>query len=119
MRMTIKFRDDSVRRQPAAVVPVLEAVLVAILGVFAADPAGAQPMVELPPAAAADPAPPQAPRTRLRRESAIENALESTPIEGSAYGGYGELTLNIPGKYLPDPADHAIVDLRRFVLFFG
>jgi hypothetical protein len=114
MRMTIKFRDCPACRQ------LVGAVAVAIVGLFAGPPAGAQPMVDLPPASNVEPAvAPPAPRTRLRRESAIENALEGTPVEGSAYGGYGELTLNIPGKYLLDPADHAIVDLRRFVLFFG
>jgi len=40
-------------------------------------------------------------------------------MEGSAFGGYGELTLNIPGRSLLEPTDHSVVDLRRFVLFFG
>jgi hypothetical protein len=113
MRMTIKFRDGLVPQAGLAIV-------LSALGAVAAPPAHAQPTVELPPAAPAEPAAPETPRTRLRRESAIENALGDTlPMEGSAYGGYGELTLNIPGKYLPEPADHAVVDLRRFVLFFG
>jgi hypothetical protein len=96
------------------------AILLSALSAVAARPAGAQPTVELPPATAEPAPPPEAPPTRLRRESAIENALgETPPVEGSAFGGYGELTLNIPARYLPDPADHAVVDLRRFVLFFG
>jgi len=116
MRMTIKFRDGSASSSAAVVVV---GVGVAVLNLFAVTPAAAQPMVDLPPPAPAEPAVPQAPRPHLRRESAIENALETTQVEGSAFGGYGELTLNIPGKYLLEPADHAIVDLRRFVLFFG
>ena len=112
MRMTINFRTGPGPSLGLALVP---AVMVAL----ATLPALAEPTMDLPPASA-EPSSPDAPRTRLRRESAIENALGTTlPMEGSAYGGYGELTLNIPGKYLPDPSDHAVVDLRRFVLFFG
>ncbi len=50
----------------------------------------------------------------LPRESAIETPLSGTSaIVGSAFGGYGEITLNVPaGK-------EAVVDFRRFVLFFG
>jgi hypothetical protein len=54
------------------------------------------------------------PRTELPRETAIENPLgPSSAIVGSAFGGYGELTLNVPSNA------PGVVDLRRFVLFFG
>src|SRR6266700_3500441 len=100
----------------------------------------AQPVVELPPGALSTPNPPpliatppaagpsaaaadttpDTPHTRLVRETPVENALDhSSPMEGSAFGGYGEVTLNIPGRSLVVPTDHAVVDLRRFVLFFG
>jgi hypothetical protein len=50
----------------------------------------------------------------LPRETPVENPLGRVPgIQGSAFGGYGELTLN---KLEGTPA---IVDLRRFVLYFG
>jgi hypothetical protein len=56
----------------------------------------------------------KAPETELPRESAIENALGQAPsISASAFGGYGELTLNVPSNA------PGVVDLRRFVLFFG
>jgi hypothetical protein len=56
----------------------------------------------------------KAPELELPRESAIENALGRTPaISGSAFGGYGELTLNDPSNA------PGVVDMRRFVLFFG
>lgn len=111
--MTINFRTRAGARRGLTLLPAL------VVLALATPPALAEPTVELPPTAT-EPAAPAAPRTRLRRESAIENALETTPpVEGSAYGGYGELTLNVPGKYLLDPSDHAVVDLRRFVLFFG
>jgi hypothetical protein len=88
-------------------------------------PAVAQSTPAPPPAvppAAADAAPPATPGpgdrpgpiTALPRESAIENPLGRAPaIAGSAFGGYGELTLNAPSN-----AD-AVIDFRRFVLFFG
>jgi hypothetical protein len=54
------------------------------------------------------------PETELPRESAIENPLGRAPtISGSAFGGYGELTLNVPSNA------PGVVDLRRLVLFFG
>ena len=54
------------------------------------------------------------PETELPRESAIENPLGRAPsISASAFGGYGELTLNVPSNA------PGVVDLRRFVLFFG
>jgi hypothetical protein len=50
----------------------------------------------------------------LPRESAIENPLgHGHTLFGSAIGGYGELTLNVPSNA------PAVVDLRRLVLFFG
>lgn len=56
----------------------------------------------------------QAPETELPRETPIENPLErSRAISGSGFGGYGELTLNAPSN------GPAIVDMRRFVLYFG
>ena len=52
--------------------------------------------------------------TELPRESAVENPLGRAPaISGSAFGGYGELTLNVPSN------GPGVVDLRRLVLFFG
>jgi hypothetical protein len=76
--------------------------------------AWAQPVVDLPPGL------PEAPVTELPRETPVENALGGAGrLQGSAFGGYGELTLNIPGKYILDPSQDAVVDLRRFVLFFG
>jgi hypothetical protein len=56
----------------------------------------------------------KAPETELPRESAIENPLGRAPtISGSAFGGYGELTLNLPSNA------PGVVDMRRLVLFFG
>ena len=56
----------------------------------------------------------KAPETELPRESAIENPLGRAPtMSGSAFGGYGELTLNVPSNA------PGVVDLRRLVLFFG
>ena len=60
------------------------------------------------------------PVTALPRETAVENALgRGGVLQGSAFGGYGELTLNVPGKYVLDSPPEATIDLRRFVLFFG
>ena len=62
----------------------------------------------------------QGPATALPRETAVENALgRGGVLQGSAFGGYGELTLNVPGKYVLDSPPEATIDLRRFVLFFG
>jgi len=78
--------------------------LILLLGVLAAARASAQGQGE----------PPRAETSELPRETAIENPLGRAPaITGSAFGGYGELTLNIPGNA------PGVVDLRRFVLFFG
>jgi hypothetical protein len=87
-------------------------LMLAGLGVLAAATAArAQPVVDLPP---------DGPATALPRETPVETALDRGSIlRGSAFGGYGELTLNAPGKYTLDPADNAVIDLRRFVLFFG
>ena len=60
------------------------------------------------------PAPADAPATDLPRETAIENPLgRGGSIASSAFGGYGEITLNAPSN--ADP----VIDFRRFVLFFG
>ena len=53
------------------------------------------------------------PQTELPRESPVENALGRSAASGSAFGGYGELTLNVPSNA------PSVVDLRRVVLFFG
>jgi len=54
------------------------------------------------------------PETALPRESAIETSLGRTgATAGNAFGGYGELTLSSPSN------GPAVVDMRRFVLFFG
>jgi hypothetical protein len=59
-------------------------------------------------------APADQPQTALPRESAIENPLGRAPaIVGSAFGGYGELTLNVPSE------GTAVVDMRRLVFYFG
>jgi hypothetical protein len=64
--------------------------------------------------APADAAQPDQPQTALPRESAIENPLgRAGAISGSAFGGYGELTLNAPAN------GPSVVDMRRLVLFFG
>lgn len=93
------------------------------LGLVAAAPLAAAQPAPNPPAAPADgpssapadaPPPAAVPLTGLPRESAIENALGRTQtITGSAFGGYGELTYNNASN-----AD-AVIDMRRFVLFFG
>lgn len=78
-------------------------------------PVTSAPADAAPPQAAPKAAPPdqQAPGTSLPRETAIENALGSQGFGGSAIGGYGELTLNAPTN------GPGVIDLRRFVLFFG
>ena len=54
------------------------------------------------------------PQTTLPRESEIEVPLGAPrPSSGSAFGGYGELTLFVPA------GAPSVVDLRRLVLFFG
>jgi len=69
------------------------------------------PPVTSAPADAPQPAEPQ---TALPRETAIENPLgRAGAISGSAFGGYGELTLNAPSN------GPSVVDMRRLVLFFG
>jgi hypothetical protein len=69
--------------------------------------AGPGPIMELPPER-------DMPSTALPRETPIENPLGGAPaINGTAVGGYGELTLNAPSNA------PAVVDLRRFVLFVG
>ncbi len=71
------------------------------------------------PAAASAPSAPirpstEPPLTELPRETPVETPLGAAPaLTGSAFGGYGELTLNAPTN------GPAVVDLRRFVLFFG
>jgi hypothetical protein len=66
---------------------------------------GPGPVVELPPER-------DMPVTALPRETGVENAL-GPGLTGTAVGGYGELTLNAPANA------PAVVDLRRFVLYFG
>jgi hypothetical protein len=53
------------------------------------------------------------PPLSLPRETEVETAMTRAPISGSAFGGYGELTLNAPGN------GTAVIDMRRLVLFFG
>lgn len=75
----------------------------------------AQPMSPASaPADAPEPQPPTPtkPLTDLPRESQVESALTHA-ITGSAFGGYGEITLNAPSN------GEAVIDFRRFVLFFG
>ena len=109
--MNISFTIPGGARRAAALVGGCVLVLTAL---GAAGAAHAQPMIELP----ADSG--QRPVTALPRETAVENALGRGGIlQGSAFGGYGELTLNAPGKYVLDSPPEATIDLRRFVLFFG
>jgi len=99
--------------RPHAFASVLAGVLAAAS--WLPSTAHAQPAIELPPPPpAADAA--AAPETGLPRETPIENPLGRAPvIQGSAFGGYGELTLNAV-QHAPDGP---VVDLRRFVLYFG
>jgi len=111
----------------SAATPPAESAVPVAPGVPPVPPA---PPVAQPPAPPAplvpSPAPPRAPTielptepgmqpaTGLPRETPIENPLGRAPaIEGSAFGGYGEMTLN---KLEGTPA---VVDLRRVVLYFG
>jgi hypothetical protein len=76
--------------------------------------AWAQPKIDLPP----EPSPEPRPQARtaalsLPRESQIEVPLEQPAMNGTAVGGYGELTLNAPTN------GPNVVDLRRLVLYFG
>ena len=97
------------RRGPQWMFPLL---LASAAG-FAQEPT--QPAQEPPVASApADAAPPDEPQTTLPRETAVENPLgRAGSISGSAFGGYGELTFNAPAN------GPSVVDMRRFVLFFG
>lgn len=104
-----------------------EKLLPLMLGLaFLARPAAAEEPRPAPPVSAApadvEPSRPgartpaldkQAPATSLPRETAVETALDSHGSGGSAIGGYGELTLNAPTN------GPGVIDLRRFVLFFG
>jgi hypothetical protein len=80
---------------------------------FAQEPAPPAPQPPVT-SAPADAAQPDQPQTALPRETAIENPLgRAGAISGSAFGGYGELTLNAPAH------GPSVVDMRRLVLFFG
>jgi hypothetical protein len=80
---------------------------------FAQEPAPPAPQPPVT-SAPADAAQPDQPQTALPRETAIENPLgRAGAISGSAFGGYGELTLNAPAN------GPSVVDMRRLVLFFG
>jgi hypothetical protein len=95
-----------------------------LIGIAAAAVAGAEtpaanPPASTPPAAAA-PAQPQpkgaTSTTELPRETAVENAIGTagrSSTSSNAFGGYGELTFNAPSN------GPSVIDLRRFVLFFG
>lgn len=83
---------------------------------FAAPRSPTMPASVTPSPATSPPAsaPADAPETDLPRESAIENPLGRTrPIAGSAFGGYGELTLDAPSNGGP------VIDMRRLVIYFG
>ena len=84
----------------------------AALGAAVARGAAAQepPAEQTPPAASKDPL---APETPLPRETPVEIAIARPRISGSAFGGYGELTLNVPS------GSPGVLDLRRAVLYFG
>jgi hypothetical protein len=95
--------SDALHRAFAAASALALLVLIAVLiagpaeaGTLTASTATAGPQLELP------------------RETPIETPLGNGPVlKGSAFGGYGELTLNARS----DSA--AVVDLRRVVFFFG
>ena len=53
------------------------------------------------------------PATALPRETPVENAVGRTSVSGSAFGGYGELTLNVTSN------GSSVIDLRRVVFYFG
>jgi hypothetical protein len=77
----------------------------------AQEPSAQQPSATPAPAAATQSAEPQA---ALPRESPVENAIGRTDAtSGNTFGGYGELTYNDPSN------GPGVVDLRRFVLYFG
>ena len=77
----------------------------------ATDAPSAGPKIDLPPEVKSQETKPHAQST-LPRESDIAQALAPAPA-GTTIGGYGELTLNAP------QGGPSVVDLRRFVLFFG
>ena len=88
-------------------------VLLAAAAARAQEPA---PPAQQPPVTSAPADTPQSdqPQTPLPRESAIENPLgRAGAVSGSAFGGYGELTYNDASN------GPGVVDLRRFVLYFG
>ena len=87
LRMNISFIKPGGARRAAALAGGCILVLT-VLG--AARPAHAQPTIELPADAA------QGPVTALPRETAVENPLGVARPQGTAVGGYGELTLNAP-----------------------
>jgi len=84
-----------------------------------------------PPAQATRPAAPELPETELPREDIVEAALGQRSGSKTAFGGYGELTLNslgapaqfnlqdrgASGQLSANP--RSVVDLRRVVFFFG
>jgi hypothetical protein len=53
------------------------------------------------------------PKIDLPRESQIEVPLDQPALNGTAVGGYGELTVNDPSN------GPAVVDMRRLVLYIG
>ena len=74
-------------------------------GARAAEPAKGEPSA---------PAQPETPVTELPRETAVETSLGRAGVgAGNSFGGYGELTYSAPSN------GQAVVDLRRFVLYFG
>jgi hypothetical protein len=85
------------------------ALLCLLAAAAAAAPAlaHAQPQIELPPE-------PPAPATALPRETGIEVPLAQAPaMQGTAIGGYGEITYNNLQGVPP------VVDVRRLVLYVG
>jgi hypothetical protein len=77
-----------------------------------AAPAAAQPQITLPPDEPKQ-AIPRPAVFQLPRETQIEVPLDQPAMQGTAVGGYGELTLNAPSN------GPAVVDLRRLVLYVG
>ena len=67
----------------------------------------AQPNITLPPPDE------KAPTVQLPRESQVEVPISQPAMQGTAVGGYGELTLNAPSN------GDVVVDMRRLVLYFG
>src|SRR6185295_8929727 len=90
-----KTKTESVPARTLAALALATLISVAPLRAVSAEapPSPAGPVVDLPPPQTGTPA------MGLPRESPIENPLGRAPVlSGTAIGGYGELTLTVPGN---------------------